>query len=219
MGGEEFGMMRLRLWTLSMNMSDRYLLRQPLINRNRVLIEVEDHRALDWFLRWIVTTAKLDSVMGKALHQLLVPLGGRILLLGGHFIIPKVTEYAPQILQQVPHTDVHTKGEVIGVGLHLNGEPMNTLVDPNATLDSTGQIQGGSGFLKANTNAFAFDTGAVHAGPGSPRVDGPFPRFFTSRIFFLLCSATLTPTQIAKHRSDNALVGHANLVFDLPPPL
>ena len=50
----------------------------------------------------------------SALRQLLEPLGSRILLLGAHFICPRVTEYEPRI----------------AVGLHHQGEPMNTLLDP-----------------------------------------------------------------------------------------
>ena len=195
----------------------RTLERLPLINRSRVLIEVGDTMALDLFQAWLLTTAT-NSDMGEALRRLLRPLGSRILLLGAHFICPRVTEYEPRILPQQPHTDVGTRGEVIAVGLHLQGEPMNTLLDPHATLDTGGEVQGGSGFRRAHTSVFAFETAAVHAGPGVPHVEGPYPRFLTSRIFFLLASADLDPDKIAKHRADNGLVGAANRTFELPAP-
>lgn len=193
--------------------TQRVLQRLPLINRSRVLVEVEDQMALDMFKSWVLAIASSNSSMSGALRQLLQPLGSRILLLGSHFICPRVTEYEPQILPQTPHTDVGTRGEVIAVGLHLHGEPMNTLLDPLATLDTRG-----SGFRRAHTSVFAFETAAVHAGPGMPHVEGPYPRFLTSRIFFLLTAADLDPAKVAKHRADNDLAGHANLVIDLPAP-
>ena len=192
--------------------TQRVLQRLPLINRSRVLVEVEDQMALDMFKSWVLATASNSSMSG-ALRQLLEPLGSRILLLGAHFICPRVTEYEPRILPQTLHTDVGTRGEVIAVGLHLHGEPMNTLLDPLATLDTRG-----SGFRRAHTSVFAFETAAVHAGPGMPHVEGPYPRFLTSRIFFLLTAADLDPAKVAKHRADNDLAGHVNLVIDLPAP-
>jgi hypothetical protein len=93
---------------------------------------------------------------------------------------------------------------------------MNTLLDPHATLDASGEVQGGSGFRRAHTSVFAFETAAVHAGPGLPHVDGPYPRFITSRIFFLLTSADLDSTKVAEHRSDNDLAGTANLIINMP---
>ena len=53
-------------------------------------------------------------------------------------------------------------------------------------------------------------------GPGVAQVGGPYPRFLTNRVFFLLCAANLDPAQVAKHRSDNHLVGTANLVISIP---
>ena len=207
----------LRARLSSIQPTARTLERLPLINRSRVLVEVEDPMALDLFQSWLMTTAS-KGAMGEALRRLLQPFGNRILILGAHFICPRVTEYEPRILPQQPHTDVGTRGEVIAVGLHLQGEPMNTLLDPHATLDTSGEVQGGSGFRRAHTSVFAFETAAVHAGPGVPHVEGPYPRFFTSRIFFLLASADLDPIKVAKHRADNGLAGAANLTFELPTP-
>jgi hypothetical protein len=193
--------------------SQAQLLRMPLINRSRVLVEVDDQTALNFFQVWMLDILGSASDMGDAIRELVAPLGQQILLLGGHFISPRVTEYEPRILPQTPHTDVGITGEVIGIGLHVQGEPMRTLLDPHATLDSDGNVQGGTGFRQASTPAFAFETGAVHAGPGVPHVAGPYPRFITNRIFFLMCSAELPPARIAKHRADNGLLGSANLVF------
>ena len=106
----------------------------------------------------------------------------------------------------------------MAVGLHIQGQPMNTLLDPHATLDTSGVVQDGSGFSRAHTSVFAFETAAVHAGPGVPHVEGPYPRFLTSRIFFLLTAADLDPSKVARHRADNGLAGEANLTFELPTP-
>jgi len=95
---------------------------------------------------------------------------------------------------------------------------MNTLLDPHATLDTDGEVQGGSGFRRAHASVFTFETAAVHAGLGVPHVEGPYPRFLTSGIFFVLSSADLDPAKVAMHRADNGLVGAANMAFELPMP-
>ena len=215
--GEDVSLQTMRARLSAIQPTARALERLPLINRSRVLVEIEDRMALDLFQAWLLTTAT-NGTIGDALMQLLQPLGNKILLLGAHFICPRVTEYEPRILPQQPHTDVGTQGEVIAVGLHLQGEPMNTLLDPHATLDTSGKVECGSGFRRAHTSVFAFETAAVHAGPGVPHIEGPYPRFLTSRIFFLLTAADLDPSKIAKHRADNGLTGAANLMFELPTP-
>ena len=192
--------------------SNTDLQRMPLINRSRVLVEVEDTDALSIFRSWVLFLLNV----GNAFRELVAPLGTRMLLLGGHFICPRVTEYEPRIIQQMPHTDVGAAGEVIGIGLNIEGETMRTLLDPYASLDADGTVQAGTGFRQANTPAFAFETGAVHAGPGKSYVPGPYPRFLTDRVFFLLCSAKLPPARVAKHRVDNALAGRTDLTFDVP---
>jgi hypothetical protein len=218
-GGEHTVMLdALRTRLLVVRPAQRDLERLPLINRNRVLVEVDDARTLDLLSTWLkaVLSAR-NSIISNAFRRLVEPLGQEILLLGGHFICPRVTEYEPKVPPQTPHTDVATKGEVIGIGLHLEGQPMHTLIDTHATLDVNGLVQDGVGFRQANTSTFAFETGAVHAGPGQNSVLGPYPRFLTNRAFFLFCSADLTPAQIAQHRSDNGLVGRANLTIRLSP--
>eukprot|EP00966_Prymnesium_polylepis_P177869 4118998-Prymnesium_polylepis.1 len=188
--------------------------RMPLINGSRVLVEIEDPMGLDLFGSWLLTSA-MRGPMREALRRLFQPLGGHALLLGAHYICPRVTEYEPRILPQTPHTDVDAKGEVFAIGVHLLGEHMNTLLDPLAALDSNGEVRGASGFRQAATSVFAFDTAAVHAGPGIPHVPGPYPRFLTNRVFFLLCAADLDPAKIVRHRADNGLSGQRSLAIDL----
>ena len=194
--------------------STRALERLRPINKSRVLVEIEDVMALTLFSTWIRRAVMEDST-GGALVALLGPIGRRVRLLGAHFICPRVTEYESFIAPQAPHTDVDRRGEVFGIGLHVSGEPMGTLMDPNAHIDSNGNVCGGGGMQRANSPAFAFDTGVVHAGPGRLRVEGPYPRYFTDRVFFLICDADLDAVRIAKHRADNGLVGQLDLVVSL----
>ena len=213
--GEDRMLQALRDHLSAAQPTPRMLERLPLINRNRALVEIEDRVALDLFQAWLLGSA-FKGPMGEALGNLFSPLEKRILLLGAHFICPRVTALEPRILPQTPHTDVDTKGEVIAVGLHVLGDDMNTLLDPHATLRASGEVQNGSGFRRAHTPTFAFETAAVHAGPGISHIPGPYPRFLTSRVFFLLCAADLDPSKIAKHRADNGLAGGANLAFAIP---
>ena len=209
----------LRQRLLTLQPTQQALARMPLINRGRALVEVDDEMALDLFQAWLVTTASSTGTMGEGLRQLLQPLGPRVLLLGVHFICPRIDEYQPCVRQQQFHTDVGTRGEVIGIGLNLRNEHMNTVIDPHATLHSSGEVRGGSGFRRAATPVFGFETAAVHAGPALSHAatTGPFPRFLTNRLFFLLASADLDPSKVAQHRADNALAGHANLIIAVPP--
>ena len=129
-GGEDRMLQALRDHLSAAQPTPHMLERLPLINRNRVLVEVEDRVALDLFLAWLLGSA-LKGPMGEALGSLFSPLDKRILLLGAHFICPRVTAMEPRILPQTPHTDVDTKGEVIAVGLHILGDYMDTLLDPH----------------------------------------------------------------------------------------
>ena len=183
------------------------------INRGRLLVEIEDVEALNLFRRWLLSA----MVRVEALRWLLTPLGPRILLLGAQFIVPKVTEYEPRIAAQMPHTDVDTKGEVISVAINLQSSAMGTLLDATAHIDSSGVVAYGSGFKRAMTPIFAYDTGTVHAGPGVAHVPPPYPQYFTSRVFVLLCANTLDPRRIAQHRHDNGLRGAFHLTITVPP--
>ena len=203
----------LRSRLLSVQPTRRVLDRLTPINRGRLLVEIEDAMALDLFRAWLLSAV----VRVEALRSLLTPLGPRIRLLGAQFIVPKVTEYEPRIAAQTPHTDVDAKGEVISVALHLQGDAMGTLIDAMAHVDSSGAVVNGSGFGRAMTPIFAYDTGTVHAGPGVAHVPPPYPQYFTSRVFVLLCADTLDPRRIAQHRHDNGLRGTIDRAIMVPP--
>ena len=211
LGDDSLNALRSRL--LSVQPTRRVLDRLTPINRGRLLVEIEDAMALDLFRVWLLSAV----VRVEAFRSLLTPLGPRIRLLGAQFIVPKVTEYEPRISAQTPHTDVGTKGDVISVALHLQGSAMGTLLDAMAHVDSSGAVVNGNGFGRAVTPIFAYDTGAVHAGPGVAHVPPPYPQYFTSRVFVLLCADTLDPRRIAQHRHDNGLRGTVDLTIMVPP--
>ena len=112
-----------------------------------------------------------------------------------------MTEYERGfVAQQEFHTDVDVLGEVLAVALHVEGEPMNSLIDPHgAPMVQSPQL------ARAASSVFIFDTGAVHAGPGAVGIAGPYPRYLTSRVFFLLASPTLDADRVAQHRAHNGL--------------
>lgn len=174
------------------------------INRGRILVEIADAQVATLFRQWMLATLQDASL---PLAQMLAPLGSRVLLLGAQFIVPRVTEYERSILPQTPHSDVDVKGEVISVAVHVNGGEMGTLI---ARADGS--------FGRANASVFAYDTGTIHYGPGTPNVPPPYPRYSTDRVFFLLCSASLDPNRISRHRRDNGLAGSTNLIVELLPP-
>ena len=187
---------------------ERVLERLPPINRGRLLVEVEEDATLALFGSWLRAVVTYSPM----LRQMLEPLGPRLRLLGAQWIVPRATEYEPRILAQTPHTDVDTKGEVISIAIHVDGCEMGTLIDAKARIDADGRVLGGGGFGRAATSAFAYDTGAVHGGPGVAHVEGPYPRYFVQRVFFLVSSHELAPDRIAQHRRDNGLRGVADLV-------
>ena len=169
------------------------------INRGRILVEITDAIALNLFCSWLLAA----MVASSPLRRMLEPLGPRALLLGGQFIVPRVTEYDRRIVSQLPHSDVDVTGEVVALAMHVHGTEMGTVI-----------ARGDGSFGRANASVFVYDTGATHYGPGVPHVPPPYPRYFTDRVFFLLCSATLDPDRIARHRRDNGLVGAANLTIE-----
>jgi len=191
--------------------SERLLSRLPPINRGRLLVEIEAETTLAHFSAWL-GAALVSEATGPALRRLLAPLGPRLRLLGAQWIVPKATEYEPKIAAQTPHTDVDAKGEVVSIALNVAGNEMGTLIDAKARIGGDGSVVDGCGFGRAATPAFAYDTGAVHGGPGVARVDGPYPKYFVERAFFLLSADDLDPDRIAQHRRDNGLNGRVDLV-------
>ena len=204
----------LRASLIANRPTERVLERLTPINRNRLLVEIEDESTLARLSAWL-RAVMADEVNGQALRRLLQPLGARLRLLGGQWIVPKATEYEPRIVAQTPHTDVDTKGEVVSIAIHVHGKEMGTLVDARARIGKGGAVVDGCGFGRANTDVFAYDTGAVHGGPGVNRVEGPYPRYFVDRVFFLFSSDSLAAGRIAQHRRDNNLRGIADMVVEV----
>ena len=194
--------------------TERSLSRLTPINRGRVLVEIEDGAIPAHFSVWL-RAALVSKATGPALRRLFAPLGSRLRLLGGQWIVPRATEYEPAIAAQAPHTDVDVKGEVVSIAINIAGNEMGTLIDAKARIGDDGSVVDGCGFGRAATSVFAYDTGAVHGGPGVARVDGPYPRYFVERAFFLLSAYDLAPNRIAQHRRDNGLHGRADLVVDV----
>ena len=78
--GEDRMLQALRHHLSAAQPTPHVLERLPLINRNRVLVEIEDRVALDLFQAWLLGSA-LKGPMGEALGNLFGPLDRRILLL------------------------------------------------------------------------------------------------------------------------------------------
>ena len=155
-----FDLLRARL--AAVTPSDDAIVRSGTrINENRFLWTVNDGQAIDLFSTFLQSAAS-DPYVGGDLRTLVAPLGGRIKLLGAHFICSRLSEATPLILPQKLHRDHGGgAGEVIAVGMHLEGQPMETLIAPMATEvdDHNPEI------AAANTPVFAFDTHVVHGGP------------------------------------------------------
>ena len=77
--------LRARLSTIQP--TQRALQRMDLINRNRVLVEVDDAMALDLFRIWLIATVSSSGAMGEGLRKLFGPLGPHVLLIGGHLSV------------------------------------------------------------------------------------------------------------------------------------
>lgn len=181
------------------------------INRGRILVEIDSPDTFELFGSWL----RSATAEYPPLQQMLSSLGPHLRVIGAQWIVPKVTEYERRVLPQTPHTDVGCRGEVVSVAIHVDKCEMGTLIDPKATISSKGVVQYGVGFGRAATSIFAYDTGVVHCGPGGSRVDGPFPKYFTSRVFFLLCSSDLDEDKVARHRHDNGLLRAASMASDV----
>jgi len=175
--------------------------RLPVINRGRVLVDIRtaDGDVARAFAGWLRRAAASSAAVAGMLADITVE--GEVLLIGAQWIVPKVTEYERGfVAQQEFHTDVNVLGEVLAVALHVEGEPMNTLIDTHGTpMVQSPQL------ARAASSVFMFDTGAVHAGPGAVGIAGPYPRYLTSRVFFLLASPALDADRVAQHRAHNGL--------------
>ena len=182
------------------------------INANRFLWTVIDATAIDLFSTFLTSAVK-DPHVGGSLREMLAPLGGSIRLLGAHFICGRLSEETPVILPQQLHRDhAGAPGEVIAIGMHVEGLPMGTHVAASATdVDDPSPV-----IRAANSPVFAFDTHAVHRGPpGSAQPHRGPPRVIKNRVFWMLCSASLGVDSVAAHREANGFRGISEVVFDV----
>ena len=101
---------------------------------------------------------------------------------------------------QQMHTDILDKSEVVAVAVHAHGVPMGTLFDPTGTVFERSPNLG-----RANSSAFAYDSGGLHCGPGGTGVAGPYPAYEVGRVFFMLASPSLSAASIASHQANNHL--------------
>ena len=115
----------------------------------------------------------------------MAPLGDRIKLLGAPFICGRLSEATPLIMPQKLHRDHGGgPGEVIAIGMHLEGQSMGTLISPSSKELDDPNLQ----IAAANTPVFAFDTHIVHGGPpGSTQVHrGPARLVKKQGLFYAL---------------------------------
>ena len=122
-----------------------------------------------------------------------------VLLVGTQFIVPKVdvTDGGVQRAQDM-HTDIPRKGELLSVAVNAHGNFMGTLFDPLGTAFNRSDFLG-----RADSSAFAYDSGSLHCGPGRSGVPGPYPAFDVSRVFFMIVSPSLSPARVAAHQQNN----------------
>ena len=193
-GGDSLETLRTQLQTEAPTAAQ--LDRLTPINKQRILYDIPTNSAVAAaFTEWV-----RHAMSTPALVELLssITVGAEVLLLGCQFIIPKVSIYdSGTVPQQAFHTDVGTEQEVIAFAMHVRGEPLGTLIDPDGTPAVRTPKLG-----RADTSIFAFDTGVVHAGPA--RAGMPVG-YDPTRAFFLMASPTLAPELVAKHRRDNGL--------------
>lgn len=182
----------------------RVLERLPPINKNRLLVEIDAPETLSIFVSWLMHTSAQNPVFKTMLRQF----GGRLLLLGAHWIIPKATEFQPSVLPQALHTDVSGAGQVLAVAMSVDGSKLGTLIDGEGSSEVTGENK----VKQAATSIFCYDSNTVHGGPGK-KLDPPYPKYLTNRVFFLLTPAEMSPNALAIHRRDNGLRGPRESVF------
>ena len=192
----------------------RDLERMQVNNRERILFTVKDDLVVRLCCKWI---QRIWSTVPE-FWTMLGPLGSRVLLLGIQFIVPKVSEYFPHIRAQVPHADVLERGLVYGLAMHLDGGPLGTLISLDRTIHSCSDDLANvtDEFKSADTPLFVYDTGVVHAGPGSSKFPAPYPHFVTNRVFFVFCSADLNPTRLDQFYEDNGLTEDLKTVLHRP---
>ena len=82
------------------------------------------------------------------------------------------------------------------------GGTLGTLIDPRGTVFGRSDALG-----QAESSAFAYDSGVMHCGPGRSRVEGPFPAYDVSRVFFILTKPALPAAGLVAHQKVNCMCG------------
>ena len=131
-----------------------------------------------------------------------------VLLLGAHWIVPKVDAADGGVQPaQAMHTDILDKGEVLAVAVHAYGAHMGTLFDPLGTV-----FERSDAVLRADSSAFVYDSGGLHCGPGRAQVAGPYPAYEVGRVFFMLASPSLPAASVAAHQANNYLLARPETI-------
>ena len=193
--------LKRRLREVSPNHNE--LIRMKRNNRGRILYTIDDELVVSLCSIWV---NRVWSTVPE-FWTMLSPLGSRVRLLGIQFIVPEVSEDCPQVRPQIPHADVEQKSVVISVAMSLSGDPLKTLISVNRSINSCSNdlVHVTEEFRCADTSLFLYDTGVVHAGPGSSRYSGPFPKFLVDRVFIVFCSADIDEARLDKYYEHNGL--------------
>ena len=108
------------------------LIRMKRNNRGRILYTIDDEIVVSLCSIWV---NRVWSTVPE-FWTMLSPLGSRVRLLGIQFIVPEVSEDCPQVRPQIPHADIERKSAVISVAMSLSGDPLNTLISVNRSINS-----------------------------------------------------------------------------------
>ena len=170
------------------------------VNKGRALIDIKSAAAMTAFQQWLCTSVADNAAVAEMISSV-ADESGSVLLLGAHFIIPKVTSHDHMAVQeQAFHTDIEPMGQVVAVAVNTEDREMDTLIDAQGTVLVRSPTVG-----RAATSLYCFDIGVVHAGPGRQCVHGPYPVYDKTRVFFLLASPTMPMELVTVRRKDNGL--------------
>ena len=197
----------------------RAIPKEQILNRmqpfkgNRVIVEIADPKLHSLFKSWMQSAIKRNV----DLKSMLGSLGPRLKVLGGQFVLPKLTESDPKILPDRPHLDNWKKAEVISVAIEMRNGEMRTMLNPNipANSEAIAKADLNDGFGSADTSAFAFDLATIHAGAGSDMVASVYPEYEKRRAFFTVCSESLDPVHMEKIRHDNGFKKDLGIIIEV----
>jgi len=191
-------------------------------NRERLLVEITAPSVFPCIVQWLQMACRHESRAGQALAKMLRPLGPSVLVLGLHWIIAHV-KGSRGVAAQGAHSDVDQKGRVVGIALNVFDKMLNTMIDPDATIDAKEVVHpSDGGFRRAETPFMAYDAGTPHFGSAAAPLPGmPIPHYIQGRSFIMLCSASLPAAEISALRDDNALRHKqrrsSDCIIHLPP--